>query len=438
MQIYWFFILIASVKADTLQSQCPPTASSIQPLLDKAFMYGAAIVVVNASDIVYQQTFGYDSPLNSNQRQPINDSNSVFLLASISKTFIAVAAMQMVEATRLNLDTDINEYLSPILNVVHPQYSNVTITMRHLLMHASGIGANAAVEIESYMLGDAFIQINLGDVLTKYFNDTAGWLPISPGNRTFYSNVGTNLAAFVIERLAGMRFEQYVQDRILKPLNITEKMGGYRLSSFDEKSLVGNYLYNESISAELYVFLQRLNATAVGSSQWIHIPFHGSSLYASGYLRMSARGLSLFLKAFLNNFSTLLRNASSIEQMLHISPQEAYAHPSTTKYGLIWNWVDIGRRRLVGHQGSLIGATNLMLANEKRTLGAILLTTGDISTATNHTMEAGTTMISIMTQLFDCFERNQSTASNQHACTLFIWLMVGFLSFYLLNFSMIF
>ena len=130
---------------------------------------------------------------------------------------------------------------------------------------------------------------------------------------------------------------------------------------------------------------------------------------------MSARGLSLFLKAFLNNFSTLLRNPASIEQMLHVSPQEAYPHPSTTKYGLIWNWVDIGRRRLVGHQGSLVGATNLMLANEKRNLGAILLTTGDISTATNHTIEAGSTMISIMTQLFDCFEENQNTASNQHA-----------------------
>lgn len=163
----------------------------------------------------------------------------------------------------------------------------------------------------------------------------------------------------------------------------------------------------------------------------MRIPFHGSSLYASGYLRMSARGLSLFLQAFLNNFSMLLHNSSSIEQMLHVSPQEAYPHPSTTKYGLIWNWVDIGRRRLVGHQGSLIGATNLMLANEKRTLGAILLTTGDISTATNHTMEAANTMTSIMTQLFDCFETSQNTATNQYVSSFFIWLMTGFFSFYL-------
>jgi hypothetical protein len=114
-----------------------------------------------------------------------------------------------------------------------------------------------------------------------------------------------------------------------------------------------------------------------------------------------------------------------------VSPQEAYPHVSTTKYGLIWNWVDIGKRRLVGHQGSLIGATNLMLANEKRNLGAILLTTGDISTATNHTMEAANTMTSIMTQLFDCFETSQNTATNQYVSSFFIWLMTGFFSFYL-------
>ena len=263
MQIYWFSFLIALVKADTKQSQCPPTASSIQPLLDKSLMYGAAIVVVNASGIVYQQSFGYDTPFDSSQRQLITVSNSVFLLASISKTFIPVAAMQMVEANRLNLDTDINQYLSPFLRVAHPQYPNVPITMRHLLMHASGIGKNAAVEIETLSLGDGFTRINLGDALAKYLNDTAGWLPIPPGNRTFYSNVGTNVAAFVIERLAGMRFEQYVQDRILKPLGITEKMGGYRLSGFDTKSLVPNYLYNESISAELDAYLKRVNATAV-------------------------------------------------------------------------------------------------------------------------------------------------------------------------------
>ena len=149
---------------------------------------------------------------------------------------------------------------------------------------------------------------------------------------------------------------------------------------------------------------------------------------------MSARGLGLFLRAFLNNFTTLLRDSTSIEEMLRIAPQEAYPRPSATKYGLIWNWVELGGRRFVGHQGSLVGATNLMLANQKRSLGAILLTTGDISTATNHTIEAGATMIGIMTQLFDCFEEKRNTASSQHVGFSFLCLATAFLSSYYLTF----
>lgn len=145
---------------------------------------------------------------------------------------------------------------------------------------------------------------------------------------------------------------------------------------------------------------------------------------------MSAQGLGLFLRAFLNNFSTLLKNSSSVEQMLHVSPQENYPNPSNTKYGLIWNWIQIGTRRLIGHQGSLLGATNLMLANEKRTLGAILLTTGDISTATNHTIEAGNTMVTIMTQLFDCFENQNNTASIQYNNSTIIRLIIALVIFY--------
>ena len=70
----------------------------------------------------------------------MNSSSSIFVLASISKTFIAVAAMQMVELNLLNLDEDINKYLSGSTKIVHPYYPNVTITTRHLLTHRAAIG----------------------------------------------------------------------------------------------------------------------------------------------------------------------------------------------------------------------------------------------------------------------------------------------------------
>ena len=89
MLIYWLFAIITLLKADRKQSQCPPAASSIEPLSDKILMYDAPIVVALS-------------------------------LASISKTFVAMVAMQRIEANRLDSGTDINRYLSPLLRIAHP------------------------------------------------------------------------------------------------------------------------------------------------------------------------------------------------------------------------------------------------------------------------------------------------------------------------------
>jgi CubicO group peptidase (beta-lactamase class C family) len=115
---------------------------------------------------------------------------------------------------------------------------------------------------------------------------------------------------------------------------------------------------------------------------------------------MSARSLGIFLHSFLNNLSTLLSNTSSIEEMLSVVQHGN----SDVEFGLIWNWRLIGERRLVGHRGAVPGITNIMMANEKRTLGVIILSNGDISKDDDQAKKVYETIINIMLQLFDCFE----------------------------------
>ena len=146
---------------------------------------------------------------------------------------------------------------------------------------------------------------------------------------------------------------------------------------------------------------------------------------------MSARSLGLFLQSFLNDFPTLLGKSSSIDEMLRIFPQENYANITSVKYGLIWNWITMGNRRLLGHQGSLLGATNIMMVNEKRDLAAILLTNGDISSLNNATIAAGDTIITIITQLFDCFETRSGAAHHQRSTSTYISVIIFALYCYL-------
>ena len=116
---------------------------------------------------------------------------------------------------------------------------------------------------------------------------------------------------------------------------------------------------------------------------------------------MSARSLTIFLHSFLNNFSLLLQNTSSVDEMLRIVRYEQ----SDVEYGLVWNWRVIRGRRLVGHRGAIPGVINIMMANEARTLGIIILSNGDITKSDDQSKRVYETIIHIMSTLFDYFEK---------------------------------
>jgi len=263
--MFWLFFIFALVNINSVVCDCPPSKAYIQNLLDKAHIPGVSVVVTKPNEIIYQQQVGYQSPPVSDQRLPMNVSTSVFMLASISKTFVVVAAMQLVEANRLNLDTDINEYLSPRMKINHPFFPQTPITTRHLLTHRSGIALNLVEQDKFYLRGDTFLQKDLGALIENYVKFNESWLPYPPGNITFYSNVGASLAAYIVERLAGVSFEEYLHENILKVLNIDRTKASYRLSDFqNEKSnLLDHYLYNASWLQSLQQELPQLNITRV-------------------------------------------------------------------------------------------------------------------------------------------------------------------------------
>ena len=165
------------------------------------------MIVVNKQDILYQEEVGFYSLSIFEGRHPMNSASSIFVIGSISKTFIVIAVMQMVEANRRHIDADINQYLPTSMYIVHPYFPNATITTRHLLRHSSGIGLDLVEQYKFYLSGDTFVQTNMGDIIENHLSKNDSWLPIPPGNITFYSNVGAVLAAFIVQRLASISIE---------------------------------------------------------------------------------------------------------------------------------------------------------------------------------------------------------------------------------------
>ncbi len=153
---------------------------------------------------------GYGSA-NVEQGTPAT-ADTVFELASITKSFTAAAVMLLVTDGMLRLDDPISTYIPE----APASWSEVSV--RRLLGHTSGIPDY--FKLDSFALGEDFawrLDFGLDEILT-----IAGAAPLEfePGSDTAYSNTGYTLLGMVIERVSGQDYAQFVSERIFQPLNM--------------------------------------------------------------------------------------------------------------------------------------------------------------------------------------------------------------------------
>ncbi|CAF0823039.1 unnamed protein product [Adineta steineri] len=390
--LYVCIVLFIFVVNNSVSLSCP-SRQWIEESLNNSYVPGAAIIVVNATHTLYEEAFGYHSLLPPKW---IDIDRSIFTLASISKTFIATAVMQLVEQEVVDLDTDINQYLlEPDHRIFHPNYSTYSITLRKLLSHSSSIAVDENIQLGLYRLGDAsFEQATLAEILFRNVNPyTSSWLPKPPGSVSFYSNYGSSLAALVVERMTNISFDQYVKEKIMKPLQIDITQVGVRLADFkNREDIVKHYAYalNASHLNAWTEGMPQLNVTPFSNNfpTWLNIPLFGFSAYPAGLFRMSAQSLSRFLQMFINNGSTVLSSRSIAEMKLVVGngliplydPDNilSTADIPQTNFGLSWYWQTLSDgHRYICHSGSVPGSRHWMLVNEQHSIGIIFLSNAD-------------------------------------------------------------
>jgi CubicO group peptidase (beta-lactamase class C family) len=138
---------------------------------------------------------------------------------------------------------------------------------------------------------------------------------------------------------------------------------------------------------------------------------------------MSTRSLSAFVRMIINNGSSIL-SPRSIAEMLKIvgdgripyytqnSTSNSTDPPLLSESGLGWFWLKLNNdRRYFGHNGGLPGVSTLMLINEKKTIGVIVLSNGDILQPIDLSREVFETILNIHTKLFQCFDTDLVNSS---------------------------
>lgn len=189
--------------------------ADVEAWLDGFFPYalaagdiaGAVVVVVKDGQVLVQKGYGYADLAT---RSPVDPDNTLFRPGSVSKLFTWTAVMQLVEQGKLDLDADVNQYLDFEL----PQRDGKPVTLRQVMTHTTGMeeqirGLITAREDEITPLGEALKH----------------WVPERihvPGATPAYSNYATALAGYIVERVSGQSFDDYLDQHIFRPLGMAQ------------------------------------------------------------------------------------------------------------------------------------------------------------------------------------------------------------------------
>jgi CubicO group peptidase (beta-lactamase class C family) len=174
--------------------------------LDSFRIAGAVVSVVKDGEIFFSKGYGYSDVETQTRVLP---DQTLFRPGSVTKVVVWTAVMQLVEQGQIDLYADIQIYLDfPI-----PDTYSAPITMAHLMTHTAGF--------EEAGLGTFVLERDQKAPLGEYLRNNVPDRIYPPGQIAAYSNYGSALAGYIIERVSGMPYEDYIRDNIFVPLEMS-------------------------------------------------------------------------------------------------------------------------------------------------------------------------------------------------------------------------
>ena len=344
------------VSPATSQEQGPTDPAEMEVFLDNLLaqeieenhIAGAAVSVVKDGKLFFAKGYGYADLEN---KIPVDPEQTVFRIGSVTKLFTWTAVMQLAEQGKLDLDADINTYLDFRIPDTYPQ----PITLRHLLTHTAGF---EDLHVDMVTLKEEEI-VPQGEWLVSHI--PARVLP--PGKVAAYSNYGAALAGYIVARVSGESYSQYVQERILNPLGMKSSTAQWPASpDLRARESVG-YTYKD----DFQVF-PRL--------------FGPVDLFSIGAMESTVTDMARFMIAHLQDGrysdvnipeARILEEATA--QQMHSTLYAPDLRILGTTYGF-FDFKDNGQRT-IGHSGTAEPMQSLLLLLPDQNLGVFVAYNSD-------------------------------------------------------------
>ena len=301
-------------------------AHAVDPVIRRALaeegIPGAAFVFVYEDQVVYAQGYGM---ADQERRVAVDVERTVWPIASVTKLFTGVAALQLVDSGDLALDQDINRYLRQI---AVPSQGYPPITLAHLLSHTSGLDEIPGRQFDPDSSPPPPLAKFLDGRLLRYR---------APGLYTAYSSYGVALAGVAIEDASGLTYEEFVRRRILEPCGMNTARIMRRRG--DERGVATPYAIEDG------------HATSIPYEWYVTTPT--SSLVAT------ATDMARFAMLHLADGRCNDRKILSESLSRSMRTQQATIHPAVPGWGYAFQLdVDNGRQ-LAEHGGDIGGFSSL-------------------------------------------------------------------------------
>lgn len=189
------------------------SATDVGTWLDGYFPYalhsgdiaGAVVVVVKDGQVLFENGYGY---ADYEAQKPVDPKSTLFRWGSVSKLFTWTAVMQLVEQGKIDLDGDVNQYLDFKI----PARQGKPVTMRNIMTHTAGFEERLkgliGAEADGVMPLDQFMKLYIP---ARIF---------APGETPAYSNTAAALAGYIVARVSGMPFDDYIDKHLFEPLQM--------------------------------------------------------------------------------------------------------------------------------------------------------------------------------------------------------------------------
>jgi len=278
---------------------------------------GAVIGVVKDGHVLIAKGYGFSDVEN---RKPVSPSETLFRPGSISKLFTWTSVMQLVQQGKLNLDQDVNTYLDFTI----PPAFGKPITLRNIMTHTPGFEETA----KELFVADAASIRPLGEYLREHI--PARIFP--PGVTPAYSNYATAVAGYIVQRVSGKPFEQYVAENIYTPLGMMHSTFVQPLPA-NLAPLMSNGYERASDGAKPFEFVQA---------------------YPAGSVSITAADICNFMIAHLQNgqFGTVQILNPDTAQLMH--SRQFASDPRLNGMALGFYEESRNGHRIIGHGGDTI------------------------------------------------------------------------------------